>query len=126
MSGRSERAQASVELLGAVPALLALGLALLQLMAVGYSGVLAGAAAEAGMDADVVRDLLAGDSDRELVLAELEVAHRLRISGVPTFVIDQKYMISGAQEPDVLVGVLDRIAAQSMPDRDRISPSDPA
>ena len=48
MSGRSERGQASVELLGAVPALLALGLALLQLMAVGYSGVLAGAAAEAG------------------------------------------------------------------------------
>ena len=48
MTGRSERGQASVELLGAVPALLVLGLAVLQLLAVGYSGVLAGAAAEAG------------------------------------------------------------------------------
>ena len=48
MRGASQRGQASVELLGAVPALLALGLALLQLLAVGYCGVLAGAAAEAG------------------------------------------------------------------------------
>ena len=48
MSAAGERGQASVELLGAVPALLALGLSMLQLLAVGYSGVLAGAAAEAG------------------------------------------------------------------------------
>jgi hypothetical protein len=48
VTGASERGQASVELLGAVPALLALGLALLQLLAVGYSAVLAGAAAEGG------------------------------------------------------------------------------
>ncbi len=43
-----ERGQASVELLGALPALLALGLVILQLLAVGYSAVLAGTAAEAG------------------------------------------------------------------------------
>jgi len=40
--------QAGVEVLGAVPALLALGFVLLQLLAVGYASVLAGAAAEAG------------------------------------------------------------------------------
>ena len=44
----AERGQALIELLGAVPALLALGLVVLQLLAVGYSAVLAGAAAEAG------------------------------------------------------------------------------
>ena len=43
-----EEGQASVELLGAVPALLVLGLVLFQLLAVGYSAVLAGGAAEAG------------------------------------------------------------------------------
>ena len=48
MSAPGQRGQASVELLGAVPFLLVLGLALLQLLAVGYSGVLAGSAAEAG------------------------------------------------------------------------------
>jgi len=43
-----ERGQASVELLGAVPALLVLALVLFQALAVGYSAVLAGTAAEAG------------------------------------------------------------------------------
>jgi hypothetical protein len=40
--------QASVELLGALPVVLLVGLVLLQLLAVGYSAVLAGNAAEAG------------------------------------------------------------------------------
>jgi hypothetical protein len=43
-----ERGQASVELLGVVPLLVVLGLAAFQLLAVGYSSVLAGNAAEAG------------------------------------------------------------------------------
>ena len=45
MSG--ERGQAAVELLGAVPALLLIGLVAFQLLAVGYAAVLAGNAAEA-------------------------------------------------------------------------------
>lgn len=48
MSLRRAHGQASVELLGALPALVALGLVVFQLLAVGYSAVLAGAAAEAG------------------------------------------------------------------------------
>jgi hypothetical protein len=40
--------QATVELLGALPVLVALALAVLQLLAVGYASVLAGNAAEAG------------------------------------------------------------------------------
>jgi pilus assembly protein CpaE len=44
----SDRGQASVELLGAVPVVLLLGLVLLQLLAIGYASVLAGNAAEAG------------------------------------------------------------------------------
>ena len=43
-----ERGQAAVELLGALPALVALALGVAQLLAVGYSAVLAGTAAEAG------------------------------------------------------------------------------
>jgi len=44
----AERGQASVEVLGAVPALLMLGLVLFQLLAIGYASALAGNAAEAG------------------------------------------------------------------------------
>lgn len=43
-----EAGQAAVELLGALPVLLGLALAVAQLLAVGYSAVLAGTAAEAG------------------------------------------------------------------------------
>ena len=43
-----ERGQASVELLGSVPALLVLGLVVFQVFAVGYASSQAGAAAEAG------------------------------------------------------------------------------
>ncbi len=44
----SERGQATVEVLGAIPAVLLIGMVAFQLLAVGYSAVLAGTAAEAG------------------------------------------------------------------------------
>ncbi|MEA2309417.1 MAG: hypothetical protein QOI65_1703 [Thermoleophilaceae bacterium] len=44
---RGERGQASVELLGALPALLLVALVVFQLLALGYAKVLAGDAAEA-------------------------------------------------------------------------------
>jgi hypothetical protein len=48
VTGRAERGQASIELLGVLPLLIAVALAAAQLLAVGYSSVLAGNAAEAG------------------------------------------------------------------------------
>jgi hypothetical protein len=62
----SERGQALVEVVAALPALLIVGLVLLQLLAVGYSAVLAGSAAEAGALA------LAGEGD-----ARVAVKHAL-------------------------------------------------
>jgi hypothetical protein len=43
-----QRGQASVELVGALPALLVVALVVMQLLALGWAGVLAGSAAEAG------------------------------------------------------------------------------
>ena len=65
---RDQRGQALVEILGAVPAVLVLGLVVMQALAVGYSSVLAGTAAEAGALAvaggrdarSAVRDALPG------------------------------------------------------------------
>ena len=45
---RGQEGQASVELLGAIPALLLVGLVIFQVLAVGHASVLAGSAAEAG------------------------------------------------------------------------------
>lgn len=63
-AARQECGQASVEVLGAVPALLLLGLVVFQLLAVGYSAVLAGTAAEAGALA------LAGGADAKAGVRE--------------------------------------------------------
>jgi hypothetical protein len=46
--GRDQSGQAAIEVLGALPVLLLLGLALCQLLAVGYAALLAANAAEAG------------------------------------------------------------------------------
>jgi hypothetical protein len=74
---RRERGQASVEVLGAVPALMLLGFVLFQLLAVGYASVLAGSAAEAGALAvaggrdgkTAVREALPGWSSRRMRVA---------------------------------------------------------
>jgi predicted DsbA family dithiol-disulfide isomerase len=73
--------------------------------------VLAGIATDAGMDGDLVRTLLAGDADRALVTDQAERARDAGISGVPSFVLNGKQMVVGAQPPAVLVSALASSAA---------------
>jgi len=68
-------------------------------------------AAKAGMDADLVADLLASDKDKQLIAQEVFQAMQLGISGVPMFIFDGKHAVSGAQDASVLVEVMDKIAA---------------
>jgi predicted DsbA family dithiol-disulfide isomerase len=71
------------------------------------AAVLTAIAREAGMDADLVAELLAGDADVELVRSEDQVARELGIAGVPCFIIERKYAISGAQDPAIFHQVFD-------------------
>jgi len=79
---------------------------------IGDREVLLAIAAAAGMDADLVRDLFERDADRDLVMAEEGVARRMGIAGVPCFIIERKYAVSGAQEPSVLANVFDLVARE--------------
>ena len=54
-------------------------------------------AGEAGLDADEARRVLDGDAYAQEVAADLSEARMLGISGVPFFVIDDRYGVSGAQ-----------------------------
>ena len=74
---------------------------------VGDRSALVEIATRCGMDGDLVRELFERDADRDLVMAEEGIARRMGINGVPCFVIDHKYAISGAQEPSVLTHVFD-------------------
>jgi predicted DsbA family dithiol-disulfide isomerase len=75
---------------------------------IGDSTVLTDIAGVAGMDASLVRELLARDSDLAEVEREAGMANQMGISGVPTFIFDSRFMISGAREPEILAKIIDR------------------
>ena len=68
-------------------------------------------AAGAGLDAATARDRLASDAGVEAVRAEDAIAREAGIEGVPMFVFDRRYAVSGAQSPDFLLRVMDQAAA---------------
>ena len=67
---------------------------------IGQTGVLVEIAHEAGLARAEAGRFLASDAERAAVLAEDTGARRLGISGVPCVIIDGKYALSGAQEPE--------------------------
>lgn len=71
--------------------------------------VLRSAAVEAGLDADEMqREVLSGRYTAE-VEAQVQVAYRRGVSGVPTYVINNRYAIVGAQPYEVFKDALTRI-----------------
>jgi predicted DsbA family dithiol-disulfide isomerase len=61
---------------------------------------------EVGLDPDRVREVVASDAYASDVRADEQRARAFGISGVPFFAIDERYGVSGAQTPDVLLGAL--------------------
>lgn len=79
---------------------------------VGRHDVLVDAADEVGMDTAIVDDLLSRDADKELVRREDALAREMGIQGVPTFVINSQWIMVGAQEPETLVRMFDKLIAK--------------
>lgn len=77
---------------------------------VGDHAVLAEIATAAGMDGTVIAQKLATDEDRDTIRNEIANAQRMGVSGVPFFVIEGKYAISGAQGVEVFANALKQIA----------------
>ncbi|HEU4883751.1 MAG TPA: DsbA family oxidoreductase [Longimicrobium sp.] len=76
---------------------------------IGKTGVLADVAAQVGLDRDRVARFLGGNElGRQVDESQAEAA-ALGITGVPYFVIDEKYAFSGAQSLETFVSVLDRV-----------------
>ncbi|MEY4304751.1 MAG: hypothetical protein RIT52_926 [Pseudomonadota bacterium] len=73
---------------------------------IGNPGVLADIAASAGMDRALVARLLDSDADADDIRARDEDARRKGVNSVPTFLIAQQYVVSGAQPPEVWGNVI--------------------
>jgi predicted DsbA family dithiol-disulfide isomerase len=73
-------------------------------------------AGEAGVDADRAREVLAGTEYADAVRADIELAQAFGATGVPFFVIDRKYGISGAQPAEAFLQALRTAYAEETQD----------
>ena len=74
--------------------------------AIGDRDVLARQAVSVGLDVQEVREMLTSDAYTDLVRHDELEARQLGITGVPFFVIDRTYGISGAQSPATITAAL--------------------
>ena len=74
---------------------------------VGHTSDLADLAAEVGLDRDEVREALNSGRYADDVAADIAQARAYGINGVPFFVLDGRYGVSGAQDPAMFVRVID-------------------
>lgn len=82
---------------------------------VGDHDVLTKAAVGAGLDEERVREVLAGREYADAVAADVAQARAYGATGVPFFVVDRAYGISGAQPAEVFGQVLEQAWAASHP-----------
>lgn len=73
---------------------------------IGDSPTLAAIAGEAGMDRAATLRLLQSDADADDIAARDADARAKGVTAVPTFLIAQQYVVSGAQPPDLWTKVI--------------------
>jgi predicted DsbA family dithiol-disulfide isomerase len=82
---------------------------------VGDHDVLRTAAVSVGLDPVRVEEVLAGTEFSDGVAADIAQARAYGATGVPFFVVDQKYGVSGAQPAEVFSQLLDQAWTESHP-----------
>lgn len=77
---------------------------------IGNHEILTEAAEDAGMEYTIVQTLLEEDTDKDNVRGEIAIAGQMGVTGVPCFILDQKYAVMGAQTPQALADAIRQIA----------------
>jgi predicted DsbA family dithiol-disulfide isomerase len=71
-------------------------------------------AADAGLDPAAARAALADDGLADEVRGDEREAAAIGITGVPFFVLNRRYAVSGAQSSDILLQALQRTWAETI------------
>jgi predicted DsbA family dithiol-disulfide isomerase len=79
---------------------------------IGDIDVLVDVAVAGGLEGDVIRAYLESDEDVERIRGEDAMARRMGVQGVPCFILNRKYAISGAQDPQVFLQAIAQIEAE--------------
>lgn len=83
---------------------------------IGASRTLLRLAQDVGLDRDEVWEVLDSDAYADAVRVEEATATNLGVQGVPFFVVDRRYGISGAQPANVILDVLERAWSERLPE----------
>jgi predicted DsbA family dithiol-disulfide isomerase len=78
---------------------------------IGDCAVLVRIAETAGMDPKRVAARLASDDDMSAIQQEDALARAMGVTGVPCFLVNWKYALIGAQDPERFLALFDQIAA---------------
>jgi len=80
---------------------------------IGLAEVLADVAAACGMDRAAIAERLTGEDDRDHVAQAAQQMAAMGITGVPCYIVDRRYAISGAQDPAVFLNLFDELAREA-------------
>lgn len=80
---------------------------------VGEADVLVQAASSAGMNAEALRDRLAGQEDRTDVAEEAQAFRQGGVTGVPTFIVNERAGFAGALPKEQLLEAFRQLAAET-------------
>ncbi len=83
---------------------------------IGDDAVLCNIAGDSGMDADMVERLLATDADLDDIRARDAHSREMGVRGVPTFILNNETVLTGAQPADTWGQVIVDLAAPSGPE----------
>jgi predicted DsbA family dithiol-disulfide isomerase len=87
----------------------------IQGMDIGNVAVLADLGASFGLEREALLTYLSSEADSAGVMSDNARAHRLGVNGVPCLILDGSYALAGAQEPDILLRLID-IVRESQPE----------
>ena len=76
---------------------------------------LAQIAGEVGLDRDIIADLLASDRDADAVMREEQFYRSLGVQGVPCFIFNGRFAVSGAEAPEQLAMAIKKAADMPPP-----------
>ncbi len=83
---------------------------------IGGTATLLEVAAEAGLEPAGLEAFLAGSEESETVRGEDASARRTGIQGVPTFIFANRFALSGAHEPEVLIQMFELAEQDATPE----------
>ena len=83
---------------------------------IGDTAALLEVATEAGLESAGLEAFLAGSEESETVRGEDALARRTGIQGVPTFIFANRFALSGAHEPEVLIQMFELAEQDATPE----------